>query len=583
MRTRLLALATIAVALGCSSDSDTMTDPITPLGLELSISPKSDTLIIDVANKLTTSSQLVATAKSMGNVIPTPTGRVFETADTSIVSVNPTTGLVTARAVGTARVSVRVNDVKDFATIVVLPVVQSVKVASSATQALAGDTIVVTASVIGWDGSTLTNQPVVFSSSSPLATVSPTGRVVFSGPGTAVITATSGTASATVSLAALKREFIGGALGSIASGEDATCGLLPLGKTFCFGKAPVIGIAKDTACFGDASKGKTVACTLIPMQIAGQLQLTSVAAGDNVACGLNAQGKAYCWGDNTFGQIGNGVAAAGTSVLPQLVTGPLASVATFTKIVPGSDHVCALSTTGTAYCWGADSRYQLGTGDTLKINSSTPIPVARGLISFSAIAPGRSHTCGIRSSDGAALCWGDNTYGQLGRGTRDTIPHDDASPVLGGVAFSQISSKGDFTCGLATNGTILCWGADGAGQTGQVPDTLGLTQQPTMVAGSGYVTVTVGWSHACALTSAGAAKCWGDDSYEQLGNGLNIGGGPAPSDVAGTFTAISAGSRSTCAVAADGAYCWGSSVYGATGNQLQALKVYAPSKTATPQ
>jgi hypothetical protein len=298
MRTRLLALATIAVALGCSSDSDSVTDPITPLGLELSISPKSDTLIIDVANKLTTSSQLVATAKSMGNVIPTPTGRVFETADSSIVSVNPTTGVVTARAVGTARVSVRVNDVKDFATIVVLPVVQSVKVTSSATQALTGDTIVVNASVIGWDGSTLTNQPVTFSSSSPLATVSPTGRVVFSAPGTAVITAASGTATATVSLAALKREFIGGGLGSIASGDDATCGLLPLGKTFCFGKAPVIGIAKDTVCFGDASKGKTVACTLIPMQIAGQLQLTSVAAGDNVACGLNAQGKAYCWGDN---------------------------------------------------------------------------------------------------------------------------------------------------------------------------------------------------------------------------------------------------------------------------------------------
>jgi alpha-tubulin suppressor-like RCC1 family protein len=247
--------------------------------------------------------------------------------------------------------------------------------------------------------------------------------------------------------------------------------------------------------------------------------------------------------------------------------------------------VCALTSTGAAYCWGADSSYQLGTGDNLKINSSTPIPVARGLISFSAIAAGRSHTCGIRSGDGAALCWGDNKNGQLGRGTIDSIPHDDALPVAGGVAFSQISTKGDFTCGLATAGTIYCWGIDSVGQTGQIPDATFATPTPAQVSGTGFTTVSVGWSHACALTGAGAAKCWGDDTYEQLGNGLTIGGGPAPSDVAGalSFSAISAGSRSTCAVAADGAYCWGSSVYGATGNQLQALKVWAPSKTATPQ
>src|SRR5215204_7134793 len=135
MRPRILALAAVAVALGCSSDRAGLTDPITPFGLELSISPESDTLLIDEANGLTTSGQLTVTATAMGNPVTTPVGRVFETADTAIVSVNPSTGVVTARGVGTARVSVRVNDVRDFATIVVLSVVQSVKVTSSATQA----------------------------------------------------------------------------------------------------------------------------------------------------------------------------------------------------------------------------------------------------------------------------------------------------------------------------------------------------------------------------------------------------------------------------------------------------------------
>jgi alpha-tubulin suppressor-like RCC1 family protein len=516
----------------------------------------------------------------MGNPITTPPGRVFETADTAVVLVDRQTGKVTAVGVGTAQVSVRVNDVKSWATIVVLPVVKSVTATASTTQALVGDTIAVTASVIGWDGKALTNQPITYSSNSPTATVSSTGKVVFSAPGTAVITVKSGTATATVSLTALRREFIGGGLGSIASGDDATCGLLPLGQTFCFGRAPMIGIAKDTVCFGDATKGKTTACTLVPLKIAGQLQLTTVAAGDSVACGLNAQGRAYCWGDNSFGQIGNGVASPGTSALPTLVTGPLTSAANFSKIAAGRNHACALTGTGAAYCWGADSAYQLGTADSLRINSSTPIPVGGGN-SYSAIAAGRAHTCAIRTADGAAICWGANARGQLGRGTfGDSL--DVPAPVLGGVAFTQISAKGDFTCALSTATTIYCWGENSAGQTGQAP---GITATPTAVAGSGYVAVTAGWAHACALTGAGAATCWGDDSYGQLGNGAAIGGGPSPSVVAGalTFSAISAGSRSTCAVAIDGAYCWGSSVYGATGNQIQALKEYVPRKTATPQ
>jgi alpha-tubulin suppressor-like RCC1 family protein len=412
--------------------------------------------------------------------------------------------------------------------------------------------------------------------------VSSTGRVVFSGPGTAVITARSGTATATVSLTAQRREFVGASTGSIVSGQDATCGLLPLGKTFCFGVAPVIGVAKDTSCFGDTG-GSPSPCTLIPLQIAGQLQLTTLTAGDNVACGLDAQNRAYCWGDNSAGQIGNGVAAPGTSSLPHLVTGPRSAVATFTKIAAGRNHVCALSSTGVAYCWGADASNQLGNGDGLAINSSTPIPVGGGF-TYSAIAAGRAHSCGIRSADGVAVCWGSNARGQLGRGTIGSAA-DTPAPVSSTVAFSQISTKGDFTCALSTSGSIYCWGANFAGETGQTPDTTFSTPVPTAISGSGYSAVTAGWSHACALSGSAAASCWGANAFGQLGNGTwNTSANPTPSAINGfTFSAISAGSRSTCAVAADGAYCWGSSVYGATGNQIQALKVLAPSKTATPQ
>ncbi|HEU4720247.1 MAG TPA: hypothetical protein VFS59_02705 [Gemmatimonadaceae bacterium] len=583
MRTRLLAVAAVALALGCSSDdADYVTDPITPMGLDLAISPKVDTLILDAANGVATTTKLSVTATSMGRVVTTPPGRVFETADTSVVVVDPRTGEVFPVGLGTARVSVRVNDVKDFATVVVLPIVQSVRVTSSVPQALAGDTIVVSATVIGWDGQPLANQPITFSSSSPAATVSSTGRVVFSAPGTAVITARSGTAMATVSLTALRREFIGGAAGSIASGMDATCGLLPLGKTFCFGAGSRIGIARDTSCFAGTKSSDGDPCTLVPLQIAGTLQLTAVTVGDSVACGIDAQSRAHCWGDNSYGEVGNGIAAPGTSVLPHLVTGPLGGAATFTKIAAGSAHVCALDPTGLAYCWGKDSTYQLGGGDSLAINSSTPIPVF-GKIVFSAIVAGRTHSCGIRAADRAALCWGDNRKSQLGTGRPDTLI-DRPTPVAGAIAFTQLAALGDFTCGLATNGSIYCWGENTSGQTGQTPDTTRRTPIPTAIPGSGYSAVTAGWSHACAL-SGGVASCWGDNFYGQLGNGTwNSSANPAPSAINGfTFSAISAGSRSTCAVGVDGAYCWGSSVYGATGNQIQALKVLSPSKTATPR
>jgi alpha-tubulin suppressor-like RCC1 family protein len=406
--------------------------------------------------------------------------------------------------------------------------------------------------------------------------------VVFSGPGTAVITARSGASTATVSLTALQREFIGGASGSISSGMDATCGLLPLGKTFCFGVAPVIGIAKDTTCFGDIPEGDPRACTLIPLQIANNLQLSSLAVGDSVACGLDPQNRAFCWGDQSYGQVGNGISKAGTPSLPVPVRGPLGQAETFTKITAGHAHACGLNTAGIAYCWGLDSAYQLGGSDRIVANSSTPIPVHPSM-AFTAIAAGRNHTCGVRSGDGAAVCWGNNLYGQLGRGTAGDSS-DVPTPVVGNVAFTRISTLRDFTCALSTVGTIYCWGDNRSGRWAAT--TADSVPTPMQIPGTGYTSVSVGWNHACALNAAGGAVCWGSNAFAQLGNNVLSGGNSStPITVAGalTFSAISTGSRTTCGLTATGAYCWGSTLYGAAGGQLQALKIGAPAKTATPQ
>jgi hypothetical protein len=590
MRAHPLTLALLALSVGCSDDR--LTDPLAPPGLALTLAPSTDTLYVDDALATGTSVQLVVSATSRGDPVAVPPGRVFASADPAVAVVDSTSGVVTAVAPGTSEVSVRVNDVKGYATIVVLNVVRSVQLSAPATQALAGDTIPLSATVLGWQGQALAGQPIVWTSSNPAATVAADGKVVFSAAGSATITATSAGASASVDLAALTREFVGGSVGSIASGMDATCGLLPLGRTFCFGLEPLVGVARDTSCFGDATPNAILPCTLIPLQIAGQLQLTSVTVGDSVACGLDAQGRAYCWGDNSYGEIGNGVSIVGSSTLPARVTGPLAMQATFASVAAGRTHVCALDAGGRAYCWGADSAYQLGNGDELRVNSSTPIPVRDTMTSYSAIAAGRAHTCAIRASDGVAVCWGANGVGQLGRGTFGDSS-DVPMPVLGGQRFTQLSTSADFTCGLTTGGTIYCWGYDMtdaggihrvSGQTGQAADSI--TASPAALSGTGYVSVAAGWNHACALTAAGVAACWGDNFFGQLGrttSDLNSQATPADVSSGPSFSAVSAGSRTTCAVAADGAYCWGSAVYGATGNQIQALKVFAPSKTATPR
>ena len=581
----LVALAALSVAAACSSD--TVTDARTFANIELALAPRVDTLYVGgVLDSSGRTAKLTATATAHGSPIILP-GHVFESSDNTVATVD-SSGVVRAQQVGTADITVRVNETKAHATIVVLPIVKAVTLTASATQALVGDTLTVTAAAIGWTGTPVPGQPITYTSSSPNATVSSTGKVIFNAPGSATITARSGDAIGTVTLVALAREFIGGGQNTISSGLDATCGLLPLGRTFCFGKAPLIGVAKDTSCF-DNNAGPRVPCTLIPLQIAGQLQITAISVGDSVACALNAQGRAYCWGDNRYGQIGGGIPASALSLLPTPVTGPLNAALTFSQIAAGTVHACGLISTGAAYCWGNDATFQLGGGDNRSISSTTPIPVA-GNGSYRQIVAGRGHTCAIRLGDNVAVCWGDNRVGQLGLGT--TGPPIDVPMVVSLLTFVQLSARGDNTCGVVTGGSLYCWGANESGQTGQTVSPLAPVATPTQVAGSGYTAVSVGGtdlserpaSHACAL-AGGAVLCWGANNFGQLGRGSASDPSSVPTVVAGgrTYNAITAGTRTSCATASDGLYCWGSAILGAMGNQIQALTVGTPQKVAPPQ
>lgn len=171
-----------------------------------------------------------------------------------------------------------------------------------------------------------------------------------------------------------------------------------------------------------------------------------------------------------------------------------------------------------------------------------------------AVVAGNGFSCAL-DTEGVVYCWGENTEGQLGRGTLEETGA--VGPVTGGLSFSAIAAGDDSACGLA-DGRPHCWGA------GTVMDADGPLLSPTAVdpADLSFTAITVGGRHACALTSAGAALCWGTNSAlggGQLGNGTVTSSAVATPVSGGlTFEALAAGFAHTCGVAAGDAWCWGS-------------------------
>ena len=169
---------------------------------------------------------------------------------------------------------------------------------------------------------------------------------------------------------------------------------------------------------------------------------------------------------------------------------------------------------------------------------------------------------------GAVQCWGWNAYGQLGDGTTT----DRATPVavsgLGATA-TVVATSYTHTCALLSNGTVKCWGQNGAGQLGDATTTSSLT--PVTVSGlTSVVAIAAGWSHTCALLSSGGLKCWGFNAYGTLGDGTTT-NRAAPVDVLGGLTSgvasVAGGYLHTCATLTSGALkCWGSNNYGQVGD-----------------
>lgn len=343
-------------------------------------------------------------------------------------------------------------------------------------------------------------------------------------------------------------------------GAQATAAVTPTGLAFrqvTVGSVHVCGITTAGAayCWGQASEGElgdgvTRDFSPVPVAVHGGLTFTAIEAGGSFTCGLTADGSAHCWGNGPYGQLGN---ATGRGTEPSTVDGGLH----FTAITGGANHACGLVASGAAYCWGRSDLGQLGDGATAPVGRTTPVLVAGGL-SFASISAGAGdHTCGITTA-GVAYCWGAGSNGELGNGAtaNSAVP----VRVAGGLTFRAISVGGPITCALTMAGAPYCWGYGGNGALGD--GTFDDHAVPIAVATSvSFESIDAGGLTVCALTAAGVTHCWGDTR-----SGV-VPPGPLSTASSLAFASISDGGDVTCARTALGVvYCWGLNSVGGLGD-----------------
>jgi alpha-tubulin suppressor-like RCC1 family protein len=240
-------------------------------------------------------------------------------------------------------------------------------------------------------------------------------------------------------------------------------------------------------------------------------RMVAIAAGGYHTCALTEVGGVKCWGGNSYGQLGDG------SVIERNTPADVVGLAGGVKaITTGGPFTCALTTAGGVKCWGRNYAGQLGDGTDNP--SNIPVDVVGLTGGIKAIEAGGHHACAL-SEAGSVKCWGSNGSGQVGDGT--TVNRSTPIDVVGLPRGVQAIATGlHHTCALNEGGGVKCWGGNSFGQLGD--STSALRNTPVDVVGltSGVKAIAAGGFHTCVLTEAGGVKCWGDNKQGQLGNRL---------------------------------------------------------------
>jgi len=303
----------------------------------------------------------------------------------------------------------------------------------------------------------------------------------------------------------------------------------------------------------------------LPRQVQGTVTWSQVVAGSYHSCAIGDSTHLYCWGRNSEGQTG----PAGDQAAPtEILTGT-----DWAQVTTGTDTTCARSTSGVRTCFGRNQEGQKGRGDT---TADTSVETFSGdPVTWSDLSMGVWSACGVAQTSGELYCWGDDGSGALGDGsaTQAVTPTPTLSSVAG-AGWTEVHVAAFHACGLRA-GHLLCWGygaAVGDANSGWTQPT------PTDVGSSaGWVSVDTGGYHSCAVRSSGQLYCWGNNDQGQLGSGggADQGSDTVPATAIGSeFARVSAGGNTACAIARSDAtsiaagslWCWGENLYGEVGD-----------------
>ncbi len=285
----------------------------------------------------------------------------------------------------------------------------------------------------------------------------------------------------------------------------------------------------------------------------------NLSAGLFASCGLTSQGAAFCWGNSLGGLLGNGTTTSHTGPVP------VSGNHTFTQISAGVFAVCGVATGGALLCWGDPTYGNFGNGTAPGGSPyTTPVSAGNGM-TFSSISVGWGNSCGM--SNGLAYCWGPNSHGADGTG--DTVHRWAPAKVAvpSGVTFKSVGVGSQYACALSTAGAAYCWGSNSNGTLGIGTSSPAWTDSAKLVAGGQvFTSLATGTIAACGLTGSGTVYCWGEGVSGNGTTGTQY--APTAVQMSGlTFTQLSMLGPHACGMTASGAaYCWGENTHGALGS-----------------
>ncbi|MFZ3009609.1 MAG: prepilin-type N-terminal cleavage/methylation domain-containing protein [Candidatus Microsaccharimonas sp.] len=314
-----------------------------------------------------------------------------------------------------------------------------------------------------------------------------------------------------------------------------------------------------------------------------EVRWSTLVGGSSRNCAISRGNTAYCWGTNTYGQLGNNSTTNSAIPAAVLTTGVL-SGKTIKSLTLGYQHTCAIASDDKVYCWGRNNYGQLGNSTTT--DSSVPVVVSTtGVLSgktIKSLVAGFAHTCAL-ATDSKVYCWGYGFFGQLGNSStaNSSVPVAvSTSGVLSGKTVKSLendSDSGDTNCVIASDDRPYCWGINTFGILGNSSTTN--SSIPVAVSTAGVLSgktiksLDVDDETACAIASDDNLYCWGRGENGKLGNGTTTNSSvPVAVSTAGvlsgkTIKSVSVTYGHMCAIASDhNLYCWGLNNYGQLGN-----------------